>query len=70
MAEQPVLTQQEWELLAELVDRERRDLPAEIHHTLVSSMRDSLRDRRRAIEELLKKIEEYTGSTSGIGSTA
>jgi hypothetical protein len=64
MVEQPVLTPAEWELIAELLNFERRDLPAEIHHTMTGSVRDELRDRRNLVDQLRKKIDAYLAAAS------
>ncbi len=54
---QPVLTEAEWNIILELLARERRDLPIEIHHTSTRKYRDMLRDRLRTIEQLLEQFE-------------
>ena len=53
----PVLTEAEWNLILELLARERRDLPIEIHHTSTRKYRDMLRDRLKTIEQLLEQFE-------------
>lgn len=53
---QPALTDEEWALLIELLERERNDLPAEIHHTRTSSLRDQLRERLDLINQLLDRL--------------
>lgn len=53
----PVLTEAEWNIILELLARERRDLPIEIHHTSTRKYRDMLRDRLRTIEQLLEQFE-------------
>jgi len=64
MVEQPVLTEAEWEIVYELLNHERRDLPAEIHHTLTRPIRDQLKERLRLIETLLRKLEPLAGSAA------
>ena len=54
---QPVLTEAEWNIILELLARERRDLPIEIHHTSTRKYRDMLRDRLRTIEQFLEQFE-------------
>ncbi len=56
MTEQPSLTQPEWELVLELLERERYELPAEIHHTRTSQMRDELKHRLELASGLLQKL--------------
>lgn len=53
---QPVLTEAEWNIILELLARERRDLPIEIHHTSTRKYREELRDRLRTVEELLERF--------------
>lgn len=53
----PVLTEAEWNIILELLARERRDLPIEIHHTSTRKYRDMLRDRLRTIEQFLEQFE-------------
>lgn len=43
-------------LLIELLERERRDLPAEIHHTSTSSVRDRLHRRLETVDRLLERL--------------
>ncbi len=56
LTEQPKLTQEEWSLVIELLRRELRDLPAEIHHTRTTGVREQLRRRLEMIEGLLLRI--------------
>jgi len=50
------LTEAEWKLVIELLERERGDLPSEIHHTRTPAMRDELHQRLALIQGLLRKI--------------
>lgn len=43
-------------LLIELLERERQDLPAEIHHTSTSSVRDGLHRRLETVDRLLERL--------------
>jgi hypothetical protein len=54
----PVLSDREWALVIELLERERRELPAELHHTTTSSVREQLRARLAMIEDLLERLHE------------
>lgn len=56
MTGRPVLTDEEWALVIELLQRERQDLPAEIHHTRSSPYRDELHARLEAISRLLERL--------------
>lgn len=56
MADQPVLTPEEWRLLVELLQQELDELPTEIHHTDSFELRQSLQERRKKLETLIGKI--------------
>ena len=58
MSEQPKLSAAEWELVVELLKRERHELPAEIHHTRVASYRKELHQREALVDQLLKRLEK------------
>ena len=53
---QPELSDAEWALIVELVQRERSELPPEIHHTRTMAMREDLHRRLELVENLLKKL--------------
>jgi hypothetical protein len=55
---QPTLTDAEWKLVIELLQRERRELPAEIHHTDATDVRERLHYRVAAIDNLLARLRE------------
>ena len=61
MSEQPSLTQDELALMIELPERERRGLPAEIHHTRTPALRDELHQR-------LELVGALTGLPAGFAS--
>ena len=54
------LTQQEAELLIELLETEREELQPEIHRTDTSRLRDILHSRLRAVERLTERLEGLT----------
>lgn len=56
MQDQPELNEAEWTLICELLERERSELPTEIHHTRTRSLRQELQQRRAMVDELLAKI--------------
>jgi len=56
MYEQPKLSAEEWGLVIELLQREHRDLPGEIHHTDLASYREGLRRREELIKDLLGRL--------------
>jgi hypothetical protein len=45
-------------LIIELVERERRELPAELHHTRTTAVRQQLRERAKLIDGLLARIRQ------------
>ncbi len=56
MLNQTELTEAEWALICELLERERNELPTEIHHTRNRSLRHELQQRRVMVDELLAKV--------------
>ena len=60
MNEPPKLSEAEWALVIELLQRERHDLPAEIHHTRVASYREDLRRRAAMVNSLLERLQTGT----------
>jgi hypothetical protein len=61
MNQQLTLTDAEWKLLIELLEREQSELPAEIHHTRTSAVRDELRERLEMINRLLARLHGAVG---------
>ncbi len=55
---QTVFTEAERELLLDLLLREHRQLPAEIHHTRQREMRESLQDRLKVVSSLLDRLQK------------
>jgi hypothetical protein len=58
MAHRTSLSDAEWELVVELLERERTELPAEIRHTRTRSVRQQLRQREQLVGELLERMRE------------
>jgi hypothetical protein len=56
MHEHLELSEAEWELVVELLERERSELPSEIRHTRTSSVRDELRARETMVQGLLERL--------------
>ncbi len=56
MYNQPELNEDEWGLIGELLERERDELPTEIHHTRNHDLRQILQRRREMVERLLSKV--------------
>ena len=50
------LSREEWELIMDLLEEERVELPTEIHHAGVSEVREDLRKKRELVEETIRKI--------------
>ena len=57
MNQQPNLSEEEWALVVELLERERGELPAEIRHTRVASVRENLQRRRDMVQDLLGRLK-------------
>ena len=52
------LTAEEKDLLAELVERERTNLPLEIHHTRTGKFRDMLKHRLEIVESISDRLNQ------------
>ena len=57
MADQPKLSEAEWDLVVELLQREQSELPPEIRHTRTSTVREELRRREQMVQDLLHRLE-------------
>jgi len=57
MNEQPTLSDPEWDLVIELLEREHHDLPGELHHTRLASYREELRRREELVKNLLGRLK-------------
>ena len=53
---EPALSDGEWALVVELLERERGELPAELHHTRTTTMREQLRLRLDMVDSLLRRL--------------
>ena len=53
----------EMELIVELLERERAELPVEIRHTRTSSLRDELRGRAEMVRQLLGRVEHHAAAS-------
>ena len=58
MAQEPVLSQEEWRLVQELLQQELHELPSEIHHSAKLETRDELRGRLKMVQALIARIEQ------------
>ena len=52
----PVLSEEEWLLVQELLDREHRELLTEVRHTYAREYRNRLKRRQEMAEALLKRL--------------
>ncbi len=58
MSDQPKLSDAQWELVVELLQRERSELPSEIRRTRTWSVRDDLHRRQEMVNELLGRLKQ------------
>lgn len=58
MADQPKLSEAEWALLAELLEQEDNELPAEIRHTRTQEVKDQLHQRLELVRQLRERLRE------------
>jgi hypothetical protein len=63
MMHQPEFTESEWQLLLELLDNERRELPPEIRHTDTPGVHDGLLERLAAIDSMTDRIRQAQAAT-------
>jgi hypothetical protein len=56
MNENLVLLPGELELIVELLERERQELPPEIHHTDRPELHDELQARMKMVDRLLQRL--------------
>lgn len=60
MTHQLELSDAEWELLIELLEQERGDLPSEVRHSRLTNVRDELRLREEMVQSLLERLRAAT----------
>ncbi len=58
MIDQPELSEAEWELVVELLQHERGELPVEIRHTRTSRVREELHQRQDMVRQLLERLKK------------
>ena len=58
MYDEPRLSDEEWDLVVELLECERNELPVEIHHTRSSSVRADLQQRAEMVRRLLERLRQ------------
>ncbi len=63
MSIQCSFSHEEWTLLLELLEHERRELPAEIRHTRLQTVRDQLRRRLQLVDQMLQRLRPVVETT-------
>lgn len=58
VATQPILSERDWDLILNLLEAERQQLPTEVHHTHNREMAHELADRRILVEDLLGRLRQ------------
>jgi hypothetical protein len=58
MYDEPRLSDEEWDLIVELLECERNELPVEIHHTRNSTVRAELQQRADLVQRLLSRLRQ------------
>ena len=56
MYDQPELSEIQWQLIIELLEHERDELPVEIRHTRSTSVRTDLQHRAEIVRETLEQV--------------
>jgi hypothetical protein len=62
MNDQPKLSEAEWALVIELLEREYHELPGELHHTRLTSYREELKRRAEVVKNLLERLRSSRSS--------
>lgn len=55
---QPTLSDRDWDLILNLLETEREELPNEVHHTDNREMAQELVSRRLLVEDLLGRLRQ------------
>jgi len=58
MYDEPRLSDEEWDLVVELLECERNELPVEIHHTRSAGVRADLQHRAEMVRRLLDRLRQ------------
>ena len=58
MYDEPRLSDEEWDLIVELLECERNELPVEIHHTRNASVHEELQHRAEVVRKLLDRLRQ------------
>ena len=52
------LTNDEKAIIEELLMKESKELPIEIHHTRTNEFKEYLKTKQKTVEEILKKVQQ------------
>ena len=55
---QPTLSDRDWDLILNLLETEREELPNEVHHTDNREMAEELASRRLLVDDLLGRLRQ------------
>lgn len=66
MFEQPRLSATEWELIADLLEQELRELPVEIRHTRSADLSGELHRRMEILQDVLRRVRAATVEPSAV----
>ncbi len=58
MYNDPKLSDEEWDLIVELLECERNELPVEIHHCRNATVREDLQQRADVVRRLLDRVRQ------------
>jgi hypothetical protein len=61
MTDRPVLSEEEWALVTELLAIEHSELPVEIHHCRSMAMRAELHQRLKMVDDLRERLRQPVG---------
>jgi hypothetical protein len=56
MSPAPMLTNEDWEIIIELLERESSTLMREVRHTDTAKMREMLRRRSTRVDDILSRL--------------
>ncbi len=65
MCDEPRLSDEEWELITELLEREQSELPVEIRHTRNLDVRAGLQHRAALVRHLLERLRPAEAACGG-----
>lgn len=52
------LSEAEWDLMLQLLEAERRELPTEIRHTGRTEVHDQLKQRQETVDHIIERMRE------------